>query len=248
MTASEASQATGSDEQMNRIAVEKLFVQLTHQLQDLGCDRHVQGLGDIVRDEQRRVRDQRVDYHHPLHHAAGVLERILVEPTIGGGDLHRLQEANRLVAGFLAGDVRAHRAELLDQLSADRHRRVERPGGVAADIGDLAARQGARIGRIGYQIASLKQHLPLGDFQGRGEPADQGPGQHRLARAALADHRKDAPGRDVERDVAQDRASVRHDRQVAYRKNRLAVLNVERHVRSPRRPCCAPVPTLRPSD
>ena len=53
------------------------FLELVHQVEDLGLDGDVEGGGRLVRDEKARVAGHRHRDHHPLAEPAGKLERVL---------------------------------------------------------------------------------------------------------------------------------------------------------------------------
>ena len=72
-----------------------LFAQLVEELDDLGLDRHVEGGGRLVGDEQARLAAQRHGDHDPLAHAARELVGVGAEPLGGVGDVHALQQGRR---------------------------------------------------------------------------------------------------------------------------------------------------------
>ncbi len=63
--------------------------------------------------------------HDPLAHAAGHLVRVLLQPPLGLGDPHRLEQRQGEFVGVVLGDVEVL-AERLGDLLADLHDRVQR--------------------------------------------------------------------------------------------------------------------------
>ena len=65
---------------------------LAHQLEDLGLDRHVEGRGGLVGDDERGPAGDGHGDHHPLAQAAGKLVREGLGPARRVGDADRLEK------------------------------------------------------------------------------------------------------------------------------------------------------------
>ena len=114
--------------------------------------------------------------------------RVLLEPRLGLGDAHLLEERQRPRAGLRAGDAVVEEQHLLDLL-ADGVDRVERAHRLLEDHRDLAAAERAhpRL-RQREQILPVEDDLGLlGDLRPLGQEPHHRASGHRLARPALAD-------------------------------------------------------------
>ena len=76
-----------------------LPTQLREQAQDLGLHRDVERGGDLIRDHEVRTACQRHRDHHPLLHASGEHERVLVDDPVRVRDAHQPQVLDALVPG-----------------------------------------------------------------------------------------------------------------------------------------------------
>ena len=114
------------------------------QLDDLGLERDVERTRRLVRDQQRRLEQQRHGDHDALPHAARELVRIVVQALGGVGDADLLEQLQRAPAQRAAVhlDVRALH---VDHLSPDGERRVQARERVLEDHRDLPASQIAQF-------------------------------------------------------------------------------------------------------
>ena len=86
-------------DQQNRHAI--VALDLADQLQDLGLNRHIQGSGGLVGDQQPGSPRQRDGNHDPLSHAARELVGVGVNLALRVWHLHPLQQRNALLARSL---------------------------------------------------------------------------------------------------------------------------------------------------
>ena len=115
-------------------------LEVAQQVEHLGLDRHVEGRGRLVGDEQVGVAGDRAGDQHALRHAAGDLVRVRRERALRVGDADPGEQAERPVLGLVLAETQAdpHR---LGQLAADGEGRVEVGHRLLRDVGDLAAAQ-----------------------------------------------------------------------------------------------------------
>ena len=125
--------------------------------------------------------------HDPLAHAARELRRVGLVALDGGGDAHLHEEGERRLLGLGLGELEMDLQRFGD-LVADPLHGVERRHGVLEDHGDLGAPELAQlvVGRV-EDLRAVVAHRPRLGGREPGEQAHDGPGQHRLARAGLAD-------------------------------------------------------------
>jgi hypothetical protein len=120
------------------MAMPSFFLQIHHQLQDLGLDGDVQSGGGLVGDKQLGLAGQGDGDHHALTHAAGELVGILLEALVGLVDAHQASAAPArgrwppFCSCWCAAD------DLAD-LVADGVDGVQAGHGVLEDDGDLVA-------------------------------------------------------------------------------------------------------------
>ena len=77
-----------------------LFLHIPDQIQHLGLDRHIQGCGGLVGDDELRIVGQGDGNDDPLAHTAGKLMGILIQTFFRGRDPHLAHELNGAGAGF----------------------------------------------------------------------------------------------------------------------------------------------------
>ena len=169
------------------------LLELLNEGERLGLDGHVQSSGGLVGDEDVRGAGQGDGDNHPLLHAAGELERVVVLAL--GGDAHHLQHlvhppVNFLLAHFLSR-VNFHG---LPDLVAHSHNGVQGGHGVLEDHGDDLPTHELHVAlRDGHNVIALEEDLPVGYAA---DPVRQqtheGQGRAGLARAGLA-HQTQAP-------------------------------------------------------
>src|SRR5881275_3043952 len=159
----------------------EVALQVLDQLQDLSLDRHVEGRGRLVCDQQVRVAGQRQRDHHALPHPARELMRVVVDPLFRPRDSDLRQQVDRSPARLALLQV-VVRVELLLDLPADRVHRVQRGHRVLEDHRDLLAADLAhRVLREAHQVAALVDDLALVDHVRIGDQP-----HHRQHRDALA--------------------------------------------------------------
>ena len=114
-----------------------LLLQLDHELQDLGLDRHVQGRRRLIRYEYLGVAREAHRDHGPLAHAARELVRVLLGPP-GVGDADVAKHLHGLLLGLALGEVLVDADGLADLVAhcedgvQARHRVLEDHGHVVA--------------------------------------------------------------------------------------------------------------------
>src|SRR5262245_64157440 len=77
----------------------ELLLQVQHEIQDLGLDRHVERRGRLVGNEHLRVAAQRHGDHHALPHTTGQLVRVFPKTLLRIGDFHQFEHLARPVVG-----------------------------------------------------------------------------------------------------------------------------------------------------
>ena len=165
----------------------QLFIELQDQVQDLRLDRHVQGRGGLVRDQQSGLTGQGNGDHDALAHAAGQFVRILVHPCFRGRNAHQAQHFHGARVGFLSAHVLVNAQRLHDLVGNAQHR-VQGRQRVLKDHGDIPAADVLHFpeGQV-QDIPALQQHLALiaGHVFLVIEPHD-GHARHALAASGLA--------------------------------------------------------------
>ena len=190
-----------------------LTLLLGEQVEDLGLHGHVQRRGGLVGQEQLGPAGEGDGDHDPLAHAARHLVRVRVEPLLGLGDPDRLQERHCGLTGL--GLVHAQvEPEGLGDLPTHSHDRVQRRHGILEHHRHLGAPELAvPLGVEGGDVPTL-EHDPSGSFGIRRQQPHDRPGEHRLARAGLADDPEGLTSAEGERDPVDgaDQASWRPER------------------------------------
>ena len=181
-----------------------LGLQPAEQVEDVGLDGDVEGGGGLVGDQQHRVARHGAGDQHPLGHAAGDLVWIGTERALGIGDPDHLQQFQRPLPGLALAQAEdgAHR---LDELEADRERRVEVAHRLLRDVGDLLAPDLAVLaGRQAGELAAAEADRAGQDAATGGQQPHDGERRLRLARPGFADEAEDLAFGDVERHVVDD--------------------------------------------
>ena len=160
-------------------------LQVLQQQQDLRLDRDVERGGRLVRHQQVGAAGQRHGDHRPLPHATRELVRVLPQLRLRVGDVHPLEQGQRLAPGLGARDPLVPADDLHD-LIPDGEQGIEGGHGFLEHHRDAPPAQGADLGRRqGDEIAPVESHLPARDLRA---PVAYEP-QHRQRRQGLA-----APG------------------------------------------------------
>ena len=204
----------------------EFLLQLDDQRQDLGLNGDVECGGRLVGDQQRRAAGQRHRDHGALAHAAGELMRIFPRPLLGLGYPHQAQHVDRLVPGFLGGQL-AMQPNRLGDLVADPHHRVERGHRLLEDHRDAVAADRAHLGLVeAEQVGAFERHAAADDpaRRIRHQPHDRQRGDA-LAAAGLADDRQRLAAANAERNVVD-----RPEQPRIGEEHRLQVLHVENHL------------------
>ena len=136
---------------MSSIDMPAVALQPAQQLQHLRLDGHVQRRGRLVGDQQAGMAGERDGDHHALLHAAGHLERILVEAARRVGNADRVEQLAGPARRRIAAQVRVPRQHLGD-LRADRHHRIEAQRRLLEDHRHAAAAHAAH-GELGQAPA-----------------------------------------------------------------------------------------------
>ena len=175
-------------------------LQILQQFQDLGLDRHVEGGGRLVRDQQVRLVGERHRDHDALALTAGQLVRICRQPLFRFRQTHQPQQFQRPLAGCRAGQALVQEQGFVDLL-LDAVQRVERGHRLLEDHRDPVAAhlaQGLLVGP--HQFGPLEADAAAGVVRhGIGQKLEDRQRGHRLAGAGLADQRHGFARLDVER-------------------------------------------------
>ena len=164
------------------------LLQLPHQLQDLGLDRHVEGRGRLVGDEQLRPAGERHGDHHALAHPAGELVRVVVEPPLRLRNAQQFEHGGRPPPPLGAARALVD-ADRFPDLLADREHRVEAGHRLLEDHGDAVAAD-APHGRLveGKEVRALEvDAAPDRAGEALGQEPHHGERGHALAAARLSD-------------------------------------------------------------
>jgi hypothetical protein len=175
-------------------------LELTHQIEDLRLQRHVERGGGFVGDEKTRVAGQRHCDHDALAHAAGQLVWIFVDALFRRGDVHAAQKGNGALAR-LAPRTAAMAQDDLHDLVADGEARIERGHRLLEDHGEPVAPEVAQR-LVGY-LEKVEAVEPdgAGDLGGAlWQEAHDGERGDALAAAGFADEAKRRAVRDGEID------------------------------------------------
>jgi hypothetical protein len=184
------------DEDQRHVA---LGAQVVDEIEDRLLDRHVECGGRLVRDQEAWFAGERHRDHDPLPHSAGELVRVLSHALLRRGDVHLSEQCLGARVGILARhpEVVLHR---LGELDADPLDRVQRRHRVLEDHRGLDAEEvlALRLRQL-VDVATTDLDRP-GPRAVGGEQVDQRAGEHRLARARLADDRDRLPFGQRQRD------------------------------------------------
>ena len=178
------------------------LLQLAQQLQDLRLDRHVEGGGGLVGDQQIWLAGERHGDHHPLALPARELVREGLEALGGLSQRHHLQQLLRADERAALGEAPVQRQHL-GNLAADGVERIE--GGhrlledhrdpVAANLAQPACRGADHVGAVDLDGAARMRGDRIG------QELEDRERRYRLARAALAHQRHGLAPLDVEGDA-----------------------------------------------
>ena len=183
----------------------RLLLQLAQQVEDLGLHGDVEGGGRLVGDEQVGVARHRSGDEDTLGHAAGDLVRVGAERPRRIGDADAGEQRQRLLLGLRLAHPEGdpHR---LDELAADRERRVEVAHRLLRHVGDPRAAQLVDRLDVGTdQLDAVEHDRAAEDLAGRRQQAEHGERRLGLARAGLTDEADDLAAVDGERHVVDDR-------------------------------------------
>ena len=174
------------------------ILQLPHQIEDLGLDRHIERCRRLVGDQQLRVARQRHRDHRALAHAARKLVWIRLDPTLRLRDMDAAQHLGRLVHCIAPGQSLVQHDRLGD-LSSDRHQRVQRGHRFLEDHRDVVAANGLHLAFAQLQEVDALEPDGAADDPPRrvGDEAQDGQRGDAFAAAALADHAQDLSGAHV---------------------------------------------------
>ena len=169
-----------ADEQVGQA---EIVLQVAHQVEDLGLDRHVERRGRLVAQDQVRLAGERPGDGDALALAAGEFVRVFF--AVGGGEADLFEQAVDPAVRFpcVAGD-----AEGPDRLGDDVPHppaRVERGLRVLEDHGEAPADRAGSVPRRGHVMAVDRHPAPGRPVEAGDQPRDRG-----LAAAGFADHRQ----------------------------------------------------------
>ena len=164
----------------------EFLFQVVHEPEHLGLDRHVQGGGGLVRDQQLRTAGKGHGDHDALAHTAGELMGILLGHDLGVRDLHVPENLHGLCRGLLLFHVLVNHEHLGDLLLDGEHR-VQGGHGLLEDHGDLVAADLVHLlhGDLG-QVPAVEQDLAAVDIAVAVQQAEDRHGGDALTGAGLA--------------------------------------------------------------
>ena len=171
----------------------QLVAQVAHEVQDFGLDRHVEGRGGFVGDQQLGIAGQRLGDHGALPLAAGELVGVGAERLLRVRQLHELKHAQGAQPGLVGRDL-AVQPDRLHDLGAHGVDRVQGRHGLLEDHGHFLAADGPDVGLV------RPQQLLSGELDASGhtavarQQAQQGHGAGTLARAGLPHDRQHLAG------------------------------------------------------
>ena len=162
-----------------------LLLQLVDQIEDLRLDRHIEGRGRLVTDQELRITAQCHRDHHTLTHTAGKLMRILIEATLCERDLHELQHLDRALLRFLLRHILVQK-QCLDELLSDGEHRIQRGHRLLENHRDLLAADLTHLilGHL-YDIFSIEEDLATLDLTRLLDQSHDGKRGHTLSTAGL---------------------------------------------------------------
>ncbi len=157
--------------------------QVGHDFHDLPLAERVEGRRRLVCDQQPGLEQHHGRQHDSLAHAPGELVRVGRQAGLRIGDLDAPQHLDGALAGLVHADFFV-KQEPLEQLCADRHRRVERHHRFLEHHAHGAAPQGAHLG-IGQRgdVAPFDEDLAAGPLHAGRQQAEHGARRHRLPAA-----------------------------------------------------------------
>ena len=156
-------------------------MQLAQKLEHASLDRHVEGGGGLVGDDDLGVAADGHGDDDALAHAARELVGIGIHALLGVGDAHAAQGLDGHGAGGLLGDVLVG-ADHLHHLVAHLEDGVQGGHRVLEDHGDLVAAQGHELllGEL-HHVDAVEVDLAAHDLAVLGEQPHDGGGGHALA-------------------------------------------------------------------
>ena len=178
------------------------LLEVSHKLEDLLLDGHVQGRGGLVCDEELGLAGDGHGDHHALLLAARELVGIAVDAFGRIGQPAFLEERDGPQPGFTAANARVQH-QRLDDLLPHREHGIERGHGFLEDHGDLAAADLPElVGSLVEEFTPLEEDFTAGPEFGIGgqEPQD-GHGGDGLAGTGFSHQGHRAVPGDVEADA-----------------------------------------------
>jgi hypothetical protein len=175
-----------------------IALQLVHDVQHFGLDRHVERGGRFVADQQVRFAQHRHGDHDALPHTAGEFVRILFQAARRLGDAHPVEPFQRALFGSRAVHLHVNAQHFL-HLGANAHVRRERGQRVLENHRHVTAAHTVQLARRqaeDFLVAILDRALGLAV---RGQQTHRREEGLALARARLADHRQALAGIDLQR-------------------------------------------------
>ena len=182
-----------------------LVLEVAEQVEDLRLDRHVEGRGGLVGDDDLGVAGERHGDHDALAHAAGELVREHLGDALGVRDADHLDRLDGALADLGLGLALAvMQGDDLVDLVADAEDRVERRHGLLEDHRDHVAAQvlhvvAVDLGDVVGLVAEVQADLAGDDLALRTlQKLHERERRDRLAAAGLAHDAHDLPLRDLE--------------------------------------------------
>ena len=165
-----------------------VVLQVAQQVEDLGLHGDVQGGGRLVGDDQVGLAGDRAGDQDALGHAAGDLVRVGRERPLRVGDADPGEQGQGPLVGLGLGDAQGDRHRL-DELAADRERRVEVGHRLLRDVRDAppADLDHLRSRTRAARSVPSKKMVPPVTCPPRGQQAEHRERGLRLARPGLAD-------------------------------------------------------------
>ena len=160
--------------------------EIVQQRDDLRGDRDVEGLGDVVGDQDGRLGADRIDDHRPLHHPAGELGGIFPVAVPGRWDMDLAQKLDDALPALARRPFRPHAAQFFGDLAADRNGGIERGLRLRSDIGDVASDAECVPAPRLQDVGSREGDGSATIGEGFGQPVGERAAEHGLAGAALS--------------------------------------------------------------
>ena len=189
----------------------QFIAQFPDQVSDLRFQRHIQGRGWLIGDEERWVGLQRQGDHNPLAHAARELVRVILNTLRRVRDTDPVEHLYGALAGVASADglvIRGMSQDGIHHLLFDAEYRIQAGHGVLKDHGNIATPHLAHfLFTHAAQVASLEEKLSIGDLSVGRQQAHHRRSDGAFTAARLADQPNDLSTSDFEINIPDRRES-----------------------------------------